>query len=1015
MKTSGLRARLIKATAITTLFGTLAVPFAAAQDDTITLDPDASAIEDEARQDTIIVTGSLIPQAANLVGTSPVSTISSEEFDIRGVIRAEDLINTMPQAFGAQGASLANGATGTASVNLRGLGSSRTLVLMNGRRMPYGSTNIAAPDINTIPSALISKVDILTGGASATYGSDAISGVVNFILDTEFEGAQFEANYSFYQHNNDGELRSLLEEFSGLNPSQYEVPTGSTVDGNAIDLSGVIGGAFDNGKGHATAYAAYQNVEPVLQGDRDYSQCALSTRNSGTEFTCAGSSTNQFTNLLSLNGTLPEGSWARVDPSTGEFVARDFTTDTFNFNPFNHYQRPNTRYNFGAFVNYDINEHSTLYTELMFVRNETNSQIAPSGVFGYGVAGDNGGINCDNPFLSDQQRTYIGCTADDITAGAVVGDADLIALRRNVEGGPRNNDISHQSFRGALGFEGDIPGTSLGYDVYASYAQTTRTGVYNNDLSIRKLSAALYAVDDGNGNVVCNINADTDSTNDDAACVPYDIWSGNAPDPAAINYIVSPLNDSGEITQTVVSAKIFGTLADYGIQIPTASDPAGFALGAEYRQDELQRSPDANFQSGDGAGQGGPTNAIGGAQDVIDIFAEIDLPLIQERPGIYDLGVDAAYRRSEYEDFGSDSYKFGIDYAPTEDVRIRGSFQRAVRAANIFELFAPQSIGLFDLDTGDPCATTPDRDPIYTEAQCANTGLAAANYAAGGLFNPAGQYNTFGGGNPDLAPEESDTVTLGVVFTPSFVDNLSITVDYFDIEVEGYINTVPEETSITQCAETGDEFFCSLVNRGLGGTLWANNSGFIVATNVNTGSLATSGFDFQANYKLDVETVGLLSFDYIATILDKLEFQSLPDAEITPPEDCAGFHGGACKTNFGTGSNPEFRHKATAGWESLNGVYGVTATWRYIDEVALKGNTDPDSINATLDAQNYFDLAGRWSATDYLTFRAGVNNVLDEDPPLSSVVGTAPGNGNTYPQVYDALGRYVFLNATLEF
>ncbi|MEL7452800.1 MAG: TonB-dependent receptor plug domain-containing protein, partial [Pseudomonadota bacterium] len=651
MKYSNLRTRLAQATAVSLLIGGYALPGSWAQEDTITLDQDAGAVEEEARQETIVVTGSLIPQSANLVGTSPVSTISADEFDIRGAIRAEDLINTMPQAFGAQGASLANGATGTASVNLRGLGASRTLVLMNGRRLPYGSTNIAAPDINTIPSALVKQVDILTGGASATYGSDAISGVVNFIMDTDFEGAQFEMNYGTYQHNNGGELQPLLKELAGLNPDQYDVPSGNVFDGESIDLTAVIGGDFADGKGHVSAYVAYQDVKPVLQGDRDYSQCALSTRNDGTEFTCAGSSTNQFTNLLSLGGTLPEGSWARVDPATGEFVERDFLTDTFNYNPFNHYQRPNTRYNFGTFLEYDVNDTTSLYSELMFVHNRTNSQIAPSGVFGYGVAGGNGGLNCDNPYLSDQQRTYIGCTAADIANGVVVGDGDLIALRRNVEGGPRNNDISHQSFRGVLGFEGTIGDSPLNYDFYGSFARTDRTGVYNNDLSIRKLSAALYAVTDDDGNIVCNINADADPTNDDAACVPYDIWSGNAPDPNAVSYIVSPLNDTGYIIQTVVSGKIFGSFADYGIQNPYASDDAAFAFGAEYRRDEVNREPDANFQSGDGAGQGGPTNAISGSQDVYDLFAEVDIPLIQEQPWIYDFGVDGSYRLSQYSDF----------------------------------------------------------------------------------------------------------------------------------------------------------------------------------------------------------------------------------------------------------------------------------------------------------------------------------------------------------------------------
>ncbi|MEM7328493.1 MAG: TonB-dependent receptor [Pseudomonadota bacterium] len=985
-------------------------PFASGQGNDAPADTEV-----ESRQETVIVTGSLIPQSENLIGTSPVSTISAEEFDTRGVLRAEDLINTLPQAFGAQGASLANGATGTASVNLRGLGASRTLVLMNGRRLPYGSTNIAAPDINIIPTALVKRVDVLTGGASATYGSDAISGVVNFVLDSEFEGAQFEANYSFYQHKNDNDIQSLLQEFSDNNPSQFEIPARNVIDGESVDLSAVIGGGFESGRGHISAFLTYQNVNQVLQGDRDYAQCALGTRNEGTEFTCAGSPTNQYTNILSLAETLPEGSWARVDPTTGEFVARDFTSDTFNYNPYNHYQRPNERYSFGSFLSYDIHPNASLYSELMFVQNETNSQIAPSGVFGYGVTGGNGGINCDNPYLSDQQLDYIGCLADGVEADSIIGAGDLIALRRNVEGGERNNDIQHQTFRGVIGVEGEIMDTSLGYDVYASFAQTTRNAVYNNDLSIRKLSSALYAVTDDDGNIVCNINVDEDPTNDDAACVPYDIWSGNAPDAAAIAYIVNPLNDTGKIVQSVVSGRVFGSLGDYGFVIPTASDAPAFAVGAEYRMDSITRNPDANFQSGDGAGQGGPTNAIDGEQDVWDVFGELDIPLIQERPGIYDLGIDLAYRKSYYESIDTDSYKFGIDYAPTSDIRLRGSYQRAVRAANIFELFDAQSIGLFDLDTGDPCATTPDRDPIYTEAQCANTGLSSDSYGSSGLYNPAGQYNTFGGGNEDLEPEESDTYTLGFVFTPSFIDGLTLTVDYFDIEVDGYINTVPEETTLTQCAQTGDQFFCDLINRGTGGTLWANSSGYIIATNVNTGSLATSGYDIQANYVYDLNESGALSFEYLATILDKLEFQALPDADVTPPEDCAGFYGGACQTNFGTGANPEFRHRANVTWTSPEEVFSVSGTWRFIDEVSLKDNDDPTSINAALDSKHYFDLAGSWAVRENVTLRTGVNNLLDEDPPLTSVAGTAPGNGNTYPQVYDSLGRYVFVNATLNF
>lgn len=984
----------------------------AQEDDVETVD---TAVDDgeELVQERILVTGSLIPTSGNLVASSPVTEIGASEFDIRGTLRAEDIINTLPQAFGAQGSNLANGSSGTASVNLRGLGSERTLVLLNGRRLPYGSLNIAAPDINFVPSALVERVDVLTGGASATYGSDAVAGVVNFVLNDDFEGFRIDTNYSFYQHDNSSDVQSLLQEFAALNPSQYDVPDGNVTDGESIDISMMWGGRFDNGRGHIMAYGGYQHTNEILQGDRDYSQCAFGTRNGGTEFTCAGSSTNQFTNLLSLGGSLPDGSWARVDPATDQFIARDFVTDTFNYNPYNHYQRPNERYNFGAFVNYDINENISVYSDLMFMSNETNSQIAPSGVFGYGVAGANGGINCDNPLLSDQQKTYVGC--DGLAADAVVGVGDYLFLRRNVEGGNRNNDIRHQTFRGVIGMTGMIGDSPIGYDLYGSFAQVTRSEVYNNDLSIRNLQAALYAVDDGNGNAVCAINVDDDPANDDPNCAPFDIFSGAGPSDAALAYVVNPLNRNGDVTQTVVSGKIFGTLDHVGISFPTAEEPPAYALGVEYRRDTLDSNPDANFQSGDGAGQGGPTNAISGSQEVYDVFAELSVPLVQGRPGVELLGLDLAYRKSFYDEVDSDAYKVGMEYAPTSDIRFRGSFQRAVRAANIFELFATQSIGLFDLDTGDPCGALPGETPIYSQAQCANTGLDAAFYGSPALINPAGQYNTFGGGNPDLDPETADTYTIGFVATPSMIPGLTVSLDYFDITVEDYINTVPEEVSLTQCAETGNAFFCSLINRGNGGTLWANNTGFITATNVNTGELSTAGFDLLASYTYDTERYGTFAFSYVGTMLDKLEVLSLPDETVTPPFDCAGMYGGRCQTNFGTGANPDYRHKAGVTWSSIDGKYSLTGTWRYYSEVDLDGNSDPTSINASLDSQNYLDLSGRYNVLENTTLRLGVNNIMDEDPPLSSVVGTAPGNGNTYPQVYDAFGRYIFIGATMDF
>lgn len=1078
----------------TSVFAGVAVGFTlssaiAQEDDTPVAVVDAAA-DDVSVQETVVVTGSLIPQSGNLVETSPVTTIGAEEFAIRGTLRAEDIINTLPQAFGAQGGALANGSTGTASVNLRGLGEERTLVLLNGRRLPYGSINIAAPDINFIPSALVERVDVLTGGASATYGSDAISGVVNFVLDKDFEGLRIDTNYSFYQHkNNNDEIQGVLAPYVADNPSQFRIPDSNVQDGESIDITVMLGGSFDNGRGHISSYAGYQNVNEVLQGDRDYSQCALGI--SGDDFTCSGSSTNAIANILdvapgyvipgsvtpSVSGEEFQGgsAWARVNAADGTLIPRNFSTDTFNFNPFNHFQRPNERYNFGTFVNYDISENMEVYGEFMLMDNRTNSQIAPSGVFGLGVGGDAGGINCNNAFLSAQQVDYlcgevadgtlnrrqaafadpdnpgetimanvdlagVRLDADNVDGVDILENDDLffpdgdgladqaalgpdgvspaLILRRNVEGGARNQDIRHTTYRGVIGMTGNLGDTPLGYDISATYASVHRSDVYNNDLSKTNVARALNAVDDGTGNIVCAVNADTDGSNDDPNCVPYDIFSGNAPDPAAVSYIVQPLNRDGTVTQSIVTGKVFGSLGDFGISFPTSEDAPAFAVGVEYRRDALESNPDANYQSGDGAGQGGPTNPISGSQETYDFFGELNVPLIQGRPGVDHLGFDLAYRKSFYDKVDADTYKIGVDYAPTSDVRIRGSYQRAVRAANIFDLFTQNSIGLFDLTadgtTGifDPCATV-DGVTTASAAQCANTGVTAAQYGTI-ADNPAGQFNNFTGGNEDLDPETADTYTIGFVATPSFIEGLTFSVDYFDIEVKDYINTVPESLALSQCLETGDDFFCSLINRGSGGTLWANQTGFITATNVNTGSISTSGFDILASYAIEADALGSFNLNYVGTILNDLEVKPLPTSTGADIFDCAGFYGGRCQNNFGSGANPEYRHKAGVTWTNVDGGLSVTGTWRYYDEVTLDGS-DGTGRNGKLDKQNYFDLSARYNVLENTTLRAGVNNILDEDPPLSSVVGTAPGNGNTYPQVYDALGRYFFLGASIDF
>src|SRR4051812_15502762 len=396
----------------------IATPAFAQADQPATTQP---APEDEA----IVVTGTRIP-SPNLTGTSPVTVINSAEVRLQGTTRTEDLINSLPQAFAGQGGNLANGATGTATVDLRGLGASRTLVLINGRRLQAGDPAqlIPVPDINFIPAAIVSRVDILTGGASSVYGADAVAGVVNFIMDTQFTGFRADAQYSFYEHDN-GASTQITQE---LNRRNFGYPRGSVADGGTYDLSMAIGAAFDDGRGHVMAYATYRQLDAVLQGRRDYSACSLTAQTQAQVnttpsrlYACAGSGTSAngtfFTNLA--GGTFQVGPGRTFIPGS----------TPFNFAPYNYFQRPDERYTAGAFADYEINEALHPFLEAMFMDDRSVAQIAPSGDFG-----NTFNINCDSPLMSAQQRAIVCTPANLVNAAGTTGGVPAVFL--NPDGTP---------------------------------------------------------------------------------------------------------------------------------------------------------------------------------------------------------------------------------------------------------------------------------------------------------------------------------------------------------------------------------------------------------------------------------------------------------------------------------------------------------------------------------------------------------------------------------------------------
>jgi len=368
------------------------------------------------------------------------------------------------------------------------------------------------------------------------------------------------------------------------------------------------------------------------------------------------------------------------------------------------------------------------------------------------------------------------------------------------------------------------------------------------------------------------------------------------------------------------------------------------------------------------------------------------------------LTLDAAYRYSDYDTLTTDTYKVGMDWAPVQDVKFRGSYQKAVRAANVVELFTAQGFNLFDLP-GDPCgADLAGTASAASDAACLATGVPAGQLRAASLDSPAGQYNFLQGGNPDLVPEESETVTFGVILQPRFLPKLAMSIDYFDIEITDTISTFGSDNTLNACYFQGDAASCSRINRDQNGNLWRAD-GFVQDLNVNIGSLQTSGIDLSLNYSgVEIGSFGSLNFNLTGTYLDELITVPGPGVDAY---DCAGLYSGSCGT-----PNPEWRHHARLGWVTPWAV-DLSLTWRYYDGVEEFRGSDVQ-LDYELDAANYFDLAGNWSITEKFSVLVGVNNVLDSDPPVTSAVGTT-GNGNTFPQTYDALGRWIFVRAQVGF
>ncbi|MFK8043722.1 TonB-dependent receptor plug domain-containing protein [Congregibacter sp.] len=924
-----------------------------AQEQSTRLSPTAAAGEIEE----IVVTGSRIKRK-DFTSISPLVTLDAEQITLSGVTAIEDLVNEAPQLVPDGNRTSNNPGNGQASLNLRGLGANRTLVTLNGRRMAPADS-FGAADVNLIPSQLIKRVEIVTGGASTVYGSDAVAGVVNFILDDEYEGFEVTAQYDTFEEG----------------------------DGAVADVSLAFG--FGNDSGHLTGFLNYQDRDSVFAGDRPFTAEALREDRFTGELVALGSGTTPAGRIVFPRTFLP-GSDAPVQVTfddSGTPVAVGPDTPSYNFQPVNYLQVPLQRYSGALFGNYQLNDRIKVFGEVLYSETSTSAQLAPPPAF------ISARVNLDNPLLTPEQAQLFGTSYDPDGDGF----ADFVFSRRLIETGPRQSERAADTLRAVFGASGDI---NAQWDWEATYSLSEVTGEFitGNAVFASRFEQGLLA-DPATGE--CFDTSD--------GCVPFNPFGLTIPEDAAAFLLAGDIVENYTVDEDIFSFIVTGD----AFELPAG--PVGVAGGFEWRETSSDYQPDPNFI---GAGVLGALAAapVSGTTDVAELYLEALVPILSNQPFAEYLGVEAGYRYSDYKFSGvADNWKFGVDWAPISSLRFRVMAQRAVRAPNIEELFAQaaeQPTVLFNPDT-DFCAASADPIGRGLTDLCIAQGIPAAQV---GVYQPTPDIGLTvfeGGGNTGLDPETGDTFTAGLVIQPSWAEELSVSVDYYLIEIDNAIGSTDFEAALGLCGDSNDPAsqFCSSVVRGPSGDISQyTNPQFNLAT------LGVEGVDLALNYRFDLwEGLALPGSDAFMTLQVLFNYAMENTVQATPTDserDCAGYYGGACAF-IGPGVLvPEYRSSTRLTYYS--GPLSVALNWRWIGDLEshldITCEESPqfcyESELGNLGDHSYFELSGRFEFGEHGEIYGGVSNLFEEDPPL---MGLGATQSNTAPQLYDVFGRRFFL------
>ena len=1015
--------------------------------------PLAAAQEaDDERIEEVIVTGTRIKNQ-NVVAASPVTVIGQEEINLKQTPNIERVFRDLPITIPGDGENVNNGTAGQATLDLRGLGPERSLIMIDGKRLaPYDIDGIVSTDV--IPINMLERVDVVTGGASAVYGSDAMSGAVNFILRKNFEGFELDFGYS-------------------------DTDSGAAVAGGGGDttyLHALFGVNFDDDRGNITLGGGHTSRGSVLLAERDFGIFGVSsTTGSGLGSAPAEPSADCSGNTgLSTAHSTGVGSTTAI-PATlnlrsgNSYQFRDDGSlvlgecARFNFNPFNYYQTPQERFQATTIATYDINDNVEVYGRASFTSNESTFQIAPSGTFGTAFT-----IPVMNPFFNAATRTTIvddlnagaaqfltdtnaalttlqaimNPTQDDLDAitalqGALVADplgfsavgiqdfngdgvfdaSDAFtstARRRTLELGPRTGIFDTDYSQFVLGFRGNFPGNFDGWNFDVSWQRGESDFVETRDgfTNLTNLQLGINTVD-------ANQCIDLNGTVTAAPCTPINIFGpvGSITEQQRLDgFFIAIASDIRKTTQTIYHGSVDGTID--ALRLPSADDGLSVAFGLEFSELSASSSPDECLKLAPASCQGGAGGnrlPVNGAYTSDEYFVEAILPLVQGKRGFENLSLEAGYRNADYDIQGStDSWKVGLSWEIVQGFRFRAMEQQAVRVANIGELFSPITTGL-DNATLDPCSIGNPNPPAPGSDLfnlCVQTGQLPSQVGQ----TPdiiSGQVNVFNGTNPANLPrpEEATTRTFGFVWEPTFgifesLAPTTISVDYYDIEINDYIDEPTGQEALDLCYVLQDPVACAGIVR-IGGAITETGTG-APAFLTNFEVFQAEGIDLVVNTGFDIGRYGDLGLAWTAHKYLTNEFQTTAASAVV---DCKGIFGTSCDPV------PEFRSTLRINWGLDD--FDASVLWRHIGDMDAQANEAASLFSAfrSVDSQNYFDLTFGYTYQDWGRISLLVSNVADEDPPIlgNETGSTSFNSGNTFPSLFDTLGRTYSVNLKLTF